>query len=405
MAHLAPAGTPISLRTYLAAAARMPRSADTAERLAGALAQHSGHRSAWLTSTGRAGMVIALRALAKAANDPKRTDVVIPAYTCYSVAASVAKAGLRPRLCDIDPHTLSIDPEQLRRFDFSSVLAVVSANLYGLPNELSELEGLARARGVFMVDDAAQALGAHSKGRPVGGFGDIGLYSFDKGKSITSLDGGAVVTSDDAVIAELTRAYEDLAGANVLETLTAAAKLAVYAVMLRPTYYGVVRRLPFLGLGKTSYDLDYPIRRYDARLAGFAYELLGHLTELTRTRSANALALLAALRDVPGIALPVIASDASPSFTRLPILIRAPSDRARVLEALNRAGIGATGSYPEALCDVSDVRAVTPAADLECPGARYVAARIVTLPTHPYCPPTYAQLASAVIRAVPMENA
>src|SRR5690606_13714195 len=110
--------------------------------------------------------------------------------------ASIVRAGLRPRLCDVDPATMGMSPEALERADFSRVLAIVSANLYGLPNALPAIERITRERGVFMLDDAAQALGARIAGRAVGSFGDAGLYSFDKGKIICTIQGGAIVAGE-----------------------------------------------------------------------------------------------------------------------------------------------------------------------------------------------------------------
>ncbi|MCG8081161.1 MAG: DegT/DnrJ/EryC1/StrS family aminotransferase, partial [Candidatus Thiodiazotropha taylori] len=103
-----------------------------------------------------------------------RDEVIIPAYTCYSVASSVINAGLRIRLCDIDPRTLSYDEQQLRQLDFSRVVGIVSANLYGLPNDLPMLEKLAESEGILLIDDAAQSLNAKIDGRYLGSFGDAG---------------------------------------------------------------------------------------------------------------------------------------------------------------------------------------------------------------------------------------
>ena len=110
-------------------------------------------------------------------------------------------------VCDIDKETLSYDREQLESIDFDNVLAIVSSSLYGLPNDLSGLEELAQAKGVYLIDDAAQCLGATVRGRPVGGFGDAGILSFDKGKVITSLNGGAIVTSDPSLTQRIESEY------------------------------------------------------------------------------------------------------------------------------------------------------------------------------------------------------
>jgi dTDP-4-amino-4,6-dideoxygalactose transaminase len=399
MAFVAPAGTPISPVTFVVSLARGLGSS-AAIPLGEGLAAHAGHRRYWLVSTGRAAMVLALQAMRDVSKDPQRVEVIVPAYTCYSVPASVIKAGLKPRLCDVDPASLSLDPEALRKFDFSRVLAIVTANLYGIPNHLQSIEAIAREHGAFMLDDSAQALGATHEGRPVGGFGDVGLYSFDKGKNITSLEGGALVASHPELSAALDRRHATLAPASATRTAATIVKLAAYATLLHPTLYGVVRKLPGLGLGRTVYDETYPVERYSGTLAGFAGTLLKRLPTLTRGRQDNALALQAALSQVPGVRLIDVPANSQPAYARYPFLMTDASRRAALLERLEAAGIGATASYPSALNDVPEVARHLPAIDLEMPGARQVANTIVTLPTHAYSPADLPARVAASMRGV-----
>lgn len=397
MAFVAPAGTPISPVTFAVSLARGFGSS-AAVALGEGLARHAGHQRYWLLSTGRAAMVLALQAMKDLSKDPQRVEVIVPAYTCYSVPASVIKAGLKPRLVDVDPASLSLDPEALRRFDFSRVLAVVTANLYGIPNHLQAIETIAREHGVWMLDDSAQALGATLAGRPVGGFGDIGLYSFDKGKNITSLEGGALVASHPDLANALDRRHAQLNRSSAARTAMTIVKLAAYATLLRPTLYGVVRKLPGLGLGRTIYDETYPVEQYSSTLAGFAGTLLNKLPALTQGRRDKAAALNDVLSKIAGVQLIDLPPDSQPAYARLPFLVSDANRRAALLENLEAAGIGATASYPSALCDVPEVLASLPESDRNMPGARAVAARIVTLPTHSYCPPDLPARVAEVVR-------
>jgi dTDP-4-amino-4,6-dideoxygalactose transaminase len=349
-------------------------------------------------STGRAAMVLALQSMRDAVGDARRNEVIIPAYTCYSVAASVIRAGLQPRLCDVDPATLSMDLQALEQFDYSRVLAIVTANLYGIPNQLDALERLAKRTGVLLLDDAAQALGATLAGRPAGGFGDVGLYSFDKGKNITSLEGGALIASNPALSPSIDARYNALPGTPAARTALTIVKLGAYSLLLRPALYDFVRQLPGLGLGRTVYEDDYPLQKYSRPLAGFADALLRQLQWLSERRRDNAHALIAALRALPQLQFIEPPPDSQPAYARLPLLVEDAARRNAVLERLNEAGIGATGSYPCALCDVPEVARTLPASDLLMPAARRVAASIVTLPTHPYCPPDLpARVSNAIL--------
>ncbi len=399
MAYLAPAGTVMSLaeigRGFVrgSSARRVRATLDAAIRARAEV----GH--AWPIASGRAAMSFILRALRTLANDSGRDEVLIPAYTCYSVPASISRAGLRPRLVDVDPHTLGMDPRALEKADFTRALAVVSANLYGLPNDLPAIEAIARERGIFMVDDGAQSFGARIAGRAVGTFGDAGLYSFDKGKVICTIQGGAIVCREDRVADALGEAMKALPDSAFAETLGNCIKLPIYAVCLRPALYGIIRSLPFLGLGRTMYEERYPIAKLSAPQMGVAVELLRRLDAIAADRGARAAALRAALEGVPGIELPTLAADAQPAWVRFPLRVTGASARDVFVAAVDAAGIGATTSYPLALCDVPEVVARLRSPQDAMPGARLVASQIVTLPTHGYCPGGYAERIRALARS------
>jgi perosamine synthetase len=387
MSYLAPAGTYMGLADVVGGYSIGLARANGDARLGEEIARATGAAEAWPIASGRAAMTVLLRAMAAASRDPARNEVLIPAYTCYSVPASIERAGLVPRVCDVDPETLGMDIAALERSDFGRVLAIVTANLYGIPNDLTAIERIARARGVYLLDDAAQALGARFDGRAVGTFGDAGLYSFDKGKVICTIQGGVMVTRESrGALADALRAEaRALPAPSPAEVLMNGIKLPVYVFGLRPAMYGLIRRLPFLGLGRTEYEPRYPIARLGRLQAGVARRLLPRVGQLNTVRRENAARLRERLADLAGVVLPTIPARAESIFTRFPLRVVDAAARARLLGALDRAGIGATGSYPCALPDVPEVaaRLGSPPA---VPGARMIAAQIVTLPTHGYCP-------------------
>ena len=248
------------------------------------------------------------------------------------------------------------------------------------------------------MDDAAQSLGASIGGTPAGGFGDVGLYSFDKGKNIPTMQGGALVSRRGVLSEEIERQWAALPFATPAETCMNAGKLAAYSLLLKPAYFGFVRSLPGLKLGQTPYELEYPITRYSPALAGIAVRLCRRLDDINAPRIANAEKLRTALADVPALQLITPPAGAKPVYLRLPVLARSQAERDRLIAALEAAGIGATASYPSALADVPKVRArLAPDADAT-PGARTVAERILTLPTHAYCPPDLADRVRNIVR-------
>jgi dTDP-4-amino-4,6-dideoxygalactose transaminase len=379
--YLAPTGSPIGPGDLAAWIGALASERHAGERLSAAVAARFDLAYCGLVSTGRAGLTVMLRAFASLR--PGRTEVIVPGYTCYSVAASIVKAGLRPRVVDIDPMTLDYLPDRLSDVDTAPVLAMLATNLYGAPNDLPAHEQFARARGIFLIDDAAQAMGARVAGRPSGTWGDAGLYSLDKGKNITAMEGGLIVTRVPEVGTAFARELARAEAPGGMSVARDACKLLAYAMLLPPACYWLPQRIPQLGLGATVYTTDFPIHRYPDVLAAMGRRMLRHLDRFTEARRARAAALAAALRDVPGLRMPGPAAGAEPACLRFPLLAEAPLDRDALVARLTAAGIGATTSYPGAILDIPELQPLL-AGQPPTPGARHVARHIVTLPTHPY---------------------
>ena len=379
---LAPAGAPIAVSDLgrWAAFALAPRRGG--DVLVDAVRERFGVSHCRLTSTGRAGLTLLLKALRRLA-PAARDEVAIPSYTCYSVAASIVKAGLRPRLVDVDPTSLDLSPSALRTFDSARTLAVIGTNLYGLPNDMPELSGWARERGVFLIDDAAQAMGATIAGRPCGTWGDAGLFSLDKGKNVAAIDGGILVTSSDDIARALDQELAGLPSPGTFDSAVHVAKALVYFALLRPWLYAVPARLPQLGLGRTVFTTDYPLANADPALMALAAVMVRRLDAFTSARQARADALRSALASIPGVTMVEPRSGSVPAYLRLPVLLPDASRKAEAIRTLVADGVGATGSYPECLADVPELQPHL-AGGAAVDGGRAVARRLVTLPTHPF---------------------
>jgi dTDP-4-amino-4,6-dideoxygalactose transaminase len=354
-------------------------------------------RHCFFVSSGRAAMFLLFRALRTLAG-PDKTEVVVPSYTCYSVPAAAIRAGLRVRIVDIDPATLSYDLDQLTRTDFSNVLAIVSSNLYGIPNDLPAIAAIARQQSVYFIDDAAQSMGATMDGKSVGSFGDAGLYSLDKGKNITSIQGGILTTQSDFIAAEIRNELARLSAPPWQRTLAQAVQLLIYGILLRPWLYWIPARLPFLKLGTTRYEIDYPVERYSPNLGVMAALLFQRIDAVTQQRLDAARRYSKLLGSVPFLDLPKPLPGAQPVYLRFPVRIDTPARRDRLLFALQAAGLGATASYPGSTLDIPEVQTFLDRARSHGDEGRSLAARILTLPTHPYVRPHRIEQICAIIK-------
>lgn len=136
---------------------------------------------------------IAIRALGL------KGEVIVPSFTFIATAHALQWLGITPVFCDIDPHTHTIDPEAVESLITPETSGIFAVNLWGRYCDITALEDIARRRGLKLLFDSAHALGCSYKGRMIGNFGDAEVYSFHATKFVNSLEGGAIVTNDDAV--------------------------------------------------------------------------------------------------------------------------------------------------------------------------------------------------------------
>ena len=161
------------------------------------LARHAGVSHAVLTSSATAALWMTFKALGVGPGD----EILVPAHTAFPTVEAVCFAGGTPVFVDTDDW-YTLDPKDAASKVTPRTVGVVPVHLYGQPAELPAVQDLASRHGLWMLEDCAQAQGAAWDGRTVGGFGRAGVLSFYPSKNLPAMgDGGAVLTSDDAIAA------------------------------------------------------------------------------------------------------------------------------------------------------------------------------------------------------------
>ncbi|MDH2403183.1 DegT/DnrJ/EryC1/StrS family aminotransferase [Bradyrhizobium sp. SSUT18] len=141
---------------------------------------------------------LALRALGIGHGD----EVITTAHTFIATAAAIVATGARPVFVDIDPDTSTIDPRMVERGLTDRTKAIVPVHLFGQPADMGPIKDIAQRRGLYVVEDAAQAHGAEYQGVRTGALGDIGCFSFYPGKNLGAYGDGGAITTNNAAIAE-----------------------------------------------------------------------------------------------------------------------------------------------------------------------------------------------------------
>lgn len=175
-------------------------------------------------TSGTAALIVAVAALGIGPGD----EVILPAWTWYSCYDAIVLAGALPVFAEVD-RSLNIDPDNIEHRITPHTKAIMAVHLEGCPADMDRILPIARKHGIKVLEDCAQSLGASYKGKPVGSMGDVGIYSFHYCKTITSGEGGAVVT-DDPIIYERACRFHDLGPLRpTLEKRLGGSKVAGFA--------------------------------------------------------------------------------------------------------------------------------------------------------------------------------
>src|SRR6185503_17131232 len=170
-----------------------------------AFARYVGASGAVGVASGTAALWLALLACGIGAGD----EVITTSFTFVATAEAISNTGARPVFVDIDPDTLNLDPGLVEAAITPRTKAIIPVHLYGHPAAMDELLGLANRKGLRVIEDAAQAHGAHYRNAHVGRLGSMGCFSFYPGKNLGAYGDAGAVASDDAKLLERVRKLRD----------------------------------------------------------------------------------------------------------------------------------------------------------------------------------------------------
>lgn len=158
-------------------------------------AEYTGSKYAATVCNGTVALHLAMIALGIGPGD----EVIVPTLTYISSVNAIAYTGATPVFVDSVESTWQIDPEDVKRKITPRTRAIMAVHLYGHPCDMDPLVSVARTHDLFLIEDCAEAFGSLYKGQHVGTFGNIATYSFFGNKTITTGEGGMVVTDDETL--------------------------------------------------------------------------------------------------------------------------------------------------------------------------------------------------------------
>jgi len=395
---LPPAAAPIYPRDILSGLSGLRHGRQELDRFKTGLKDYFGVQHCFLVSSGRAALTLILRSLKDL--KPDADQVLIPAYTCYSVPSAIVRAGLKVQPCEMDPNKLDFDYTQLSRLLLppaklhepakpnkpkqtpNPFLAIVPAHLYGIPADMDRLRSLLNDTDIAIVEDAAQAMGARKNGKLLGTLGDASFFSLGRGKALSTVEGGIILTNREDIARRISSFLNKTPVYIPFELFKLIIEAVVLNLFTHPTLFWLPKSLSILKLGETVYDPSFKIRRMHPFQAGMAQNWQRRLKKFQIIRKECAKFWSKLTEGLNTNELSCIKHLVESDVIRFPISIKNPSLRKWILDLSNQKGLGIMPGYPDSIDAVPALGGFFP--DKDFPVAKQYARQIITLPVHPY---------------------
>jgi perosamine synthetase len=338
--------------------------------------------------SGTASLIVTLSALKRGSD---RRQVVVPAYTCPLVALAIHHCGLQSVLCDVRAAHFELDPVQLARVCNENTLAVIATHLGGRVADLAPVLGIAQQAGAYVVEDAAQSLGATLNNQAVGMIGDAGFYSLAVGKGLTLFEGGVLLAREENVRAQLRKTSDETIPARVVWEYRRSLELLAYAGLYRPALLRLAYGWPLrraLQKGRLieavgdDFALEIPLHRVGHWRRQVGAHALRRLPRFLETLRVQALRRIQRLEAIPGLTLLDDAANGRGVWPFLMVLMPSEAKRDTALRSLWPAGYGVSRLFIHALPDYPYLSGKFSQTDV--PNARDFAARLLTISNSPW---------------------
>jgi len=361
------------------------------ERFENELARYLDSSKVFSFNTGRTALYVSLQALGLNAGD----EVIVPAYTCAIVFEAVLRLRLKPLTVDVDPETCNIDPEQIPKIISRKTKAIVAVHLFGCPCEIDAIVDISRKHGLYVIEDVAQALGAEYQGKKAGSFGDLAIFSFGPGKSLTGGEGGALAVNKESLFDPIAKIHTQLPNPNwkwilhVMRNIVAMKTFSnswLYPLAkaqveesIKNTDNMIVQNC--LTLLKSEFNPLFPTIQ-PAKMPNLSATVLckqlARLDEFNRKRIINGERLTNQLTDIGEnkVKLPRMSSNAKSTFTRYVVRVDT-GIREHLINELLKRGVDAQRLYSyikELLPEISSRRHLV---------AEALSDSLIALPNHP----------------------
>jgi perosamine synthetase len=307
-------------------------------------AEYIGVEHAIAVTNGTIALDVALKALKLGPGD----EVITSAFSFIASGNCVLFQRAKPVFADIDPRTFNIDPSDVAEKITAKTKALIPIHMFGQPAKMDALKEIAEDKGIFLVEDAAQAHGAEYKGQKAGSIGDMGCFSFYATKNMTAGEGGLITTNDQ--------------------------KLARKARLL--INHGQSQKYHHDTLG-----YNYRMTEICAAIGSVQLE---KLDEFNEKRRENAKLLSNGIRKLHGLTVPYVDNDVKQVFHQYVVRVEDAYrlERDELADRLAENGVGVAVHYPIPIYR-QPLYLKLGYGGTKCPNTEEACRRVLSLPVHP----------------------
>ena len=333
-----------------------------------------------LYGSGAMALAAAIGSIVKNSN-VQQPEILLPAYGCPELISAILFAGAKPRLVDLAPQRPWLDLHDLKRKLAANTVAIIAVNLFGISERYEQLRNLIADTQIKIIEDSAQSfptqLNKHAW------HGDLVILSFGRGKPVSLLGGGAVLTQNPTYQAALPAPNVTAGNSSLLETVSYQIKVALYNILLSPYFYWLPNAMPFLKLGDVAYHPMHELTNFPPshlRLLRSNIDRYSHRYGDVQRKLASMLAQMKSHRIVDVAA---VCDSGQSALVRYPLLAGDNTMREKLVRLLDGDGLGVSRMYQRPLNELPALDAML-SGQGPFPNAKHFADTLFTLPTHQY---------------------
>lgn len=358
------AGTPLKITDIIKASIS---SCDFEDKIKSML----GVRYVFTVNSGTTSLYVILNALKRLFN---KNEVILPAYTAPSLILPIKKAGLKYRLVDVSLKTFNMDVKEALDAVDDNTLTLLCIHMFGIPIDMSGMQDI---KDICIIEDAASSFGTRKESKFTSTFGDIGFISFNRGKNLSLISGGIIVTDNDKFADAIANEIKKLPSLDFYGKVSIYLKAVGLSYAVRPWCYTLMNSI-ISNFKYTSLHDDFISFQYTDFQRSLGCLLTDKSAQIFSDRETKGRLLYNALKDINGIRLPLISDGWKVVFNQFPFLVEDAGKRSKVLNAIIDSGLEATILYDKPIHKIYNYEIQN------YPNAEYMANRLVLIPVHHY---------------------